>query len=91
MLACNAAAHVMQSNPTQNCAVLMASFILCPYFSSVYTGGGPDAPRTGGLPISMLGSHLSSGRCEQHTTRTTIVLAFWQIDNNLILMMFGTS
>jgi hypothetical protein len=39
----------------------------------------------------MLGSHLSSGRCEQHTTRTTIVLAFWQIYDNAILIVFGTS
>jgi hypothetical protein len=36
-------------------------------------------------------SHLSSDRCEQHTTRTTIVLAFWQIYDNAILIMFDTS
>jgi hypothetical protein len=47
---------------------------------------------SGGLPISMWGSNLSSGRCEQqHTTRTTIVLAFWQIYDTSILIMFGTS
>jgi hypothetical protein len=45
----------------------------------------------GGFPISMRGSHLSLGVCEQHTTRTTIVLAFWQIYVNDILIMFGTS
>jgi hypothetical protein len=39
----------------------------------------------------MWGSHLSSGGCEQHTTRTTIVLAFWQIYDNAILIMFSTS
>jgi hypothetical protein len=44
-----------------------------------------------GLPISMWGSHLSSGCCEQHTTRSTIVLAFWQIYENAILIMFSTS
>jgi hypothetical protein len=36
-------------------------------------------------------SHLSSGRCEQHTTRPTIVLAFWQICDNAILILFRTS
>jgi hypothetical protein len=30
-----------------------------------------------GSPISMWGSHLSSGRREKHTTRITVVLAFW--------------
>jgi hypothetical protein len=37
---------------------------------------------------SMWGSHLSSGR-RDHTTRTTIVLAFWQISDNVVLTMFG--
>jgi hypothetical protein len=41
--------------------------------------------------MSMWGSHLSLGRCEQDTTRTTIVLAFWQIYDNAFLIMFGTS
>jgi hypothetical protein len=35
---------------------------------------------------------LSEGSlCEQHTTRTTIVLAFWQAYDNTILIMFGTN
>jgi hypothetical protein len=49
----------------------------------------PNGVGNGGLPRSMWGSHLSSGPCEQHTTRTTIVLAFWQIYDNAILIMFG--
>jgi hypothetical protein len=51
----------------------------------------PNGVRNGGLPISVWGSHLSLGRCEQHTTRTTILLAYWQIYDNYILIMFGTS
>jgi hypothetical protein len=39
----------------------------------------------------MWGSHLSLGRCEQPTTRTTIALAFWQTYDNAVLIMFGTS
>jgi hypothetical protein len=61
------------------------------YNSSVCTWRAPNGGRNVGLPISMRGSHLSSGRCEQHTTRTTIVLAFWQIYDDAILIMFGTS
>jgi hypothetical protein len=34
---------------------------------------------------------MSLGHCEQHTTRTTIVLAFWQIYDDAILIMFGIS
>jgi hypothetical protein len=58
---------------------------------SAYTWRAPNGARNGGLPISMWGRHLSVGRCEQHTTRTTIVLAFWQIYDNAILIMFDTS
>jgi hypothetical protein len=39
----------------------------------------------------MWGSHLSSRGREKDTTRTTIVLALWQISDNVILIMFGTS
>jgi hypothetical protein len=51
----------------------------------------PYGPVSGGLPTYMWGSHLSSGRCGQHTTRTTIVLDFWQIYDDAIMIMFGTS
>jgi hypothetical protein len=68
-----------------------ALFFHCYCYSSVCTWRAPNGVQNGGLPISMWGSHLSSGCCEQHTTRTTIVLAFWQIYDNSILMMFGTS
>jgi hypothetical protein len=44
-----------------------------------------------GSPISMWRSNPSSGCREQHTTRTAIVLAFWQIFDNGILIMLGAS
>jgi hypothetical protein len=36
-------------------------------------------------------SHVRLGRPEKHTTRTTIVSAFQQISENVILIVFGTS
>jgi hypothetical protein len=38
-----------------------------------------------------VGEPSELGRCENHTTRTTIVLVFWQIYDNDILIMFRTS
>jgi hypothetical protein len=38
-----------------------------------------------------VGRHPSSGRCVQHTARATLVLAFWQIYDNAIPIMCGTS
>jgi hypothetical protein len=49
---------------------------------------GPYEPFSGGLPISMWGSHLSSGGYEKHTTGTTFVLNLWKIYENAILIMF---
>jgi hypothetical protein len=37
------------------------------------------------------GSHLSLSRRGKHTTGTTIVLAFWQVSDEVIQTMFGTS
>jgi hypothetical protein len=34
---------------------------------------------------------MSSDCHEMHITRTTIVLDFWQISDDVILIMFGTS
>jgi uncharacterized membrane protein len=48
-------------------------------------------PTLRGSRSSMLGSHLSSGRYEKHTTKTIIVLAACKIYNNAILSMFSTS
>jgi hypothetical protein len=70
---------------------LFAHWLIVNMYSSVCTWRTPNGAQNVGLPISMWGSHLSSGRCEQHTTRTTIVLAFWQIYDNAILIMFVTS
>jgi hypothetical protein len=38
-----------------------------------------------------VGEPFVLGRCEQHTTRTTIVLAFWQIYDAAIPIMAGTT
>jgi hypothetical protein len=45
----------------------------------------------GDLPIPMWGCDLCSNGHGRHTTRIAIVLAFWQISDNVILIMFGTS
>jgi Ca2+/Na+ antiporter len=70
--------------------LLLLLLLLFYYYSSVCTWQAPNGVPNGDLPISMWGTHLRSGRCEQHTTRTTITLAFWQIYDNAILKRFGT-
>jgi hypothetical protein len=72
--------------------------VFCNIYIYRYFPYAPDWPASngvpnGGLPISMWGSHLSMGRYEQHTytTRTTLVLAFWKVYDNAILIMSGTS
>jgi hypothetical protein len=60
-------------------------------YSSVCTWRAPNGVRNGGLPISILGSHLSLGRCEKLTTRTTIVVSFWRLHDNAILILVGAS
>jgi hypothetical protein len=44
----------------------------------------------GGLPIPMWGVRFVHGH-GRHTTRITIVLAFWQTSENVILIIFGIS
>jgi hypothetical protein len=38
----------------------------------------------------MWGSHLSSDGLENYTTGIEIVLAFWQIPDNVVLIMLDT-
>jgi hypothetical protein len=58
---------------------------VCPWQESYYGSWN------GGSPTSIWASHLSSDGREKHATKIEIVLAFWQVFDNITLTMFGTS
>jgi hypothetical protein len=66
-------------------------YALCTEEYSVYICRVPYGTRNGGLPICIWGWGLCSNGHGRDTTRITIQLAFWQLSDNVILIMFGTS
>jgi hypothetical protein len=61
------------------------------FFHMRLPGAAPYGTRNGGLPICIWGWGLCSNGHGRDTTRITIQLAFWQLSDNVILIMFGTS
>jgi hypothetical protein len=61
------------------------------YYSSVCNPQEPYGSSNGGLPAPMWGCDLCSNGHGRHPTRITIQLAFWQIYDNVILIMSRSS